>query len=63
MNKKLIASLNILTGLLMCYSLHSEQKAAVGVQLIGVYNMLTKASNAPSAHPARVLLKLIKLPL
>ncbi len=63
MNKKLIASLNILTGLLMCYSLHSEQKAAVGVQLIGVYNMLTKASNAPSAHPARVLLKSDKTPI
>jgi len=63
MNKKIYASLTIFTSILTCYSLCSEQKSGVGVQLIGVYNMLTKASNAPSRYPARVLLKTDKTPI
>ncbi|HML19530.1 MAG TPA: hypothetical protein PKD74_03035 [Candidatus Dependentiae bacterium] len=63
MNKKIYASISIFTSILTCSSLCNEQKPAVGVQLIGIYNMLTKASNAPSAHPARVLLKSDKTPI
>jgi hypothetical protein len=56
MNMYNIALLGVFTGLFVCGTLCSEKPRAVGVQLVGVYNMLTPASNYPSKYAATVKL-------